>query len=70
MGKESRQYPSGQDETQAHNIGSRPKENRSRSAGALGEGKGAAEEDCLVAFPKSKRNVGFNSLALALSSRL
>jgi hypothetical protein len=57
MGKESRQYPSGQDETQAHNIGSRPKENRSRSAGALGEGKGAAEEDCLEPaspFPSRK----------------
>jgi len=47
MGKES-QYPSGQDETQAHNLSSRQKENRGRSARAVGEGEGAAE-DCLAA---------------------
>jgi hypothetical protein len=53
MGKES-QYPSGQDETQAHNIGSRQKENRSRSARAVGEGEGAAEEDCLAACGRTR----------------
>jgi hypothetical protein len=31
-------------ETQAHNIGSRQKENRSRSAGTVGEGEGGEEE--------------------------
>jgi len=31
-------------ETQAHNISGRQKENRSRSAGKVGEGEGAAEE--------------------------
>ncbi len=31
-------------ETQAHNISGRQKENRSRTAGKVGEGEGAAEE--------------------------
>ena len=52
MGKES-QYPSGQDEAQAHNISSRQKENRGRSACALGEAEGAAEEACLAARGES-----------------
>jgi hypothetical protein len=34
-------------ENQAHNISSRQKENRRRSAGEVGEGEGAAEEDFL-----------------------
>jgi hypothetical protein len=56
MGKES-QYPSGQDETQAHNLSSRQKENRGRSARAVGEAEGAAEEACVAAssaVPKAR----------------
>jgi hypothetical protein len=34
-------------ETKAHNIGSGQKQNRSRSAGEVGEGEGAAEEGSL-----------------------
>jgi hypothetical protein len=34
-------------ETQAHNISSRQKENRSRPKGTVGEGESAAEEDFL-----------------------
>jgi hypothetical protein len=34
-------------ETQAHNISSRQKENRSRTAGEVGKREGAAEEGCL-----------------------
>jgi|ERR1039458_1901562 hypothetical protein len=40
-------------ETQAHNISSRQKENRSRTAGEVGKREGAAEEGCLGARGES-----------------
>ena len=51
-------------ETQAHNISSRQKENRRRSAGEVGEGEGAAPEDFLE--PDTVLAV---NLALAVSQR-
>jgi len=44
MGKESAERQSGQDETQAHNISSRQKEDRSGTTGKVGEDTGQGEE--------------------------
>jgi hypothetical protein len=47
MGKESIENPIGYDETQAHNISSRQKENRGGTAGKVGEGESWEGEGCL-----------------------
>ena len=50
MGKESREEPSGCDETEAHHVGVSPQEDRGGAAGKVGEGEDCEEEvGCLAA---------------------
>jgi hypothetical protein len=63
MGKES-----GCDETQAHNISSRQKENRGGTAGTVGEGEGAAEE--VAQFLPRAHVGGFSICGLVFGRRI